>query len=190
MYQKIITVVLMVISLTACGISAKVDTKATSIANEAVNVNAETKEHINTIASSADAENVTDTNPSEAESDVAETEKIYVEDLHYSTNDFDEATISYVKENMATLRSIYINVANVPEHLIIPTEIIKLLNDNSAYLAVYYGATTDGGIFSYKGGIAMSGMNGPTLPEEDIDKQTELSQRAHTTSIVFGLGRG
>lgn len=107
----------------------------------------------------------------------------------YDGTDFNDEALSFMRENISDDRYLIMYFTEVPEHMVIPKDIIKMINDHHACIQLYYGAddmnagTIKGGVFLL--GFDVSGEEEKKLPEEDIDFMPSVKTENEQTTIHF-----
>lgn len=117
----------------------------------------------------------------------------------YDGTDFNDEALSFMRENISDDRYLIMYFTEVPEHMVIPKDIIKMINDHHACIQLYYGAddvdadssnadTMNAG--TIKGGVFLLGMDVSDeeerkLPEEDIDFMPSVKTENEQTTIHF-----
>ena len=107
----------------------------------------------------------------------------------YDGTDFDVKALSFMRENISDDCYLIMYFTEVPEHMVIPKDIIKMINDHHACIQLYYGAddmdagTIKGGVFLL--GFDVSGEEEKKLPEEDIDFMPSVKTENEQTTIHF-----
>lgn len=107
----------------------------------------------------------------------------------YDGTDFNDEALSFMRENISDDRYLMMYFTEVPEHMVIPKDIIKMINDHHACIQLYYGAddmdagTIKGGVFLL--GFDVSGEEEKKLPEEDIDFMPSVKTENEQTTIHF-----
>lgn len=126
----------------------------------------------------------------EAAEETTEADPEFIENTKfYDGTDFDDKALSFMRENIADDRYLMMYFTEVPEHMVIPKDIMKMINDHHACVQLYYGADDmDAGAF--KGGVVILGISvsdeeGIKLPEEDIDFMSSVKTENKQTTLHF-----
>lgn len=117
----------------------------------------------------------------------------------YNGTSFDDQALSFMRENISDDSYLIMYFTEVPEHMVISKDIIKMINDHHACIQLYYGAddvdadssnvdTMNSG--TIKGGVFLLGMDVSDeeerkLPEEDIDFMPSVKTENEQTTIHF-----